>query len=75
MKITFPETNRDDKSFSRMSASHEEGHITKKQINKVPEPLVTANKVTQDTDDMKEDDNVGSSIEGTKNTSVCVTPH
>ena len=24
---------------------------------------------------MKEDDNVGSSIEGTKNTSVCVTPH
>ena len=36
-----------------MSASHEEGRIPKKQINKVPESLVTANKVTQDTDDMK----------------------
>ena len=58
-----------------MSASHEEGRIPKKQRNKVPEPLVTANKVTQDPDDMKEDDNVGSSIEGTKKKSVCVTPH
>ena len=59
-----------------MSASHEEGRIPrKKPKKKVPEPLVTANKVTQDPDDMKEDDNVGSSIEGTKKTSVCVTPH
>ena len=32
-------------------------------------------KVTQDPDDMNEDDKVGSSIEGTKRTSVCVTHH
>ena len=41
----------------------------------VPDPLVTANKLTQDPDDKNEDDNVGSSIEVTKKTSVCVTPH
>ena len=58
-----------------MSALHEEGRIPKKQKNKVPEPLVTANKVTQDPDDMNEDYKVGSSIEGTKKTSVCVNPH
>ena len=76
MKIKIPETNRDDKSFSSMSASHDKGRIPrKKPKNKVPEPLVIANKVTQDLDDMKEDDNVVSSIEGTKKTSVCVNPH
>ena len=58
-----------------MYASHKEGRITKKQRKKVPEPLVTANKVTQDPDDMNEDDKVGISIKGTKKTSVCVTPH
>ena len=76
MKITLPEKTRDDKSLLSMSASYEEGCITrKKPKKKVPEPLVTANKITQDTDDMKEDDKVGSSIEGTKKTSVCVNPH
>ena len=54
MKITLPETTRDDKSLSRMSGSHEEGRIPRnKPKKKVPEPLVTANKVTQDPDDMK----------------------
>ena len=76
MKITLPETTRDDKILSRMFVSHEEGRIhRKKPRNKVPEPLVTAYKVAEDTYDMKEDDNVGSSIEGTKKTLVCVTPH
>ena len=68
MKIKIPETTRDDKIFSGMSASHEEGRIPNKQGNKVPENLVTANKVTQDPDDMNEDDKVGSSFEGTKKT-------
>ena len=45
---------------------------TKKKITK---PLVNANEVTQDPDDMEKGDNVGSSIEGPKETSVCVTPH
>ena len=49
--------------------------LGRNQKNKVPEPLVTANKVTQDPYDMKKDDSVGISIERTKNTSVCVTPH
>ena len=76
MKTTLPETTRDDRSFQRMSASHEEGHITrKKPRKKLLEHLVTANQLTQDLDDMKEYDNVGSSIEGFKKTSVCVTPH
>ena len=76
MKIKITETTCDDKSFSNMSASHEEGRIPRKNPKKkVSEPLVTSNKVTQDTDDKNEDDKVGSSIEGTKNTSVCVTTH
>ena len=59
-----------------MSASHDVGSIPrKKQKKRVPEPLVTVNKVTQDPDDTNEDDKVGSNIEGTKKTSVCVTPH
>ena len=33
------------------------------------------NKVTQDPDDTNEEAKVGGSIEGTKQTSVCVTPH
>ena len=45
------------------------------QKKKLPELLVNANKVTHDSDDMKEEDNIGSRIEGTKKTSVCVTPH
>ena len=59
-----------------MSRSHEDDSITrKKQRKKVPEPLVTAHEVTQDPDDMEKGDIVGSSIEGTKKTSVYVTPH
>ena len=76
MKIKIPETTRDDKSFSSMSASHDGGPIPrKKQKKKVPEPLVTVNKVTQDPDDTNEEAKVGSSIEGNEQTSVCVTPH
>ena len=41
---------------------------------KIPEPLVTAPEVTQDPDDMEKGDKFGSSIEGSKQTSVCVTP-
>ena len=47
----------------------------KKQKKKIPDPLVTAHEVTQDPDDTEKGDMVGSSIEGTKKTSVCVTPH
>ena len=45
------------------------------QGKKKPEPLVTAHEVTQDPNDMEKGDMVGSIIEGTKKTSVCVTPH
>ena len=41
----------------------------------IPEPLVTAHEVTQYPDDMERGDKVGSSIEGYKMTSVCVTPN
>ena len=77
MKITLPISKSDENSFSNMSRlSHEDEKITKKkQTKKIPEPLVTAHEVTQDPDDMEKGDKAGSSIEGSKKTSVCVTPH
>ena len=54
MKITLPVTTREDKILSSMSESHGEGRIPRnKAKKKVPKPLVAANKVTQDPDDMK----------------------
>ena len=71
MKIKIPETTRDDKSFSVMSASHDRGPIPRKQQKKKgAEPLVTVNKVIQYRDDTNDEDKVGSSIEVTKKTSV-----
>ena len=59
-----------------MSRSQEDDSIPrKKQKNKIPEPLVAAHEVTQDPYDMDKGDKVGSSIEGTKKTSVCLTPN
>ena len=59
-----------------MSVSQDGGRIPrKKQKKKVPEPLVTVNKVNQYPDDTNEEAKFGSSIEGTKQTSVCVTPY
>ena len=58
--------------------SHEHDRIPKKpskKEKKTPEHLVTAHQVTQDPDDMEKGDKVGSSIEGSKKTTVCVTPH
>ena len=56
--------------------SHKDDKIPKKKKTKtIPKPLVTAPEVTQDPDDMEKGDKVGSSIEGSKKTSVCVTPH
>ena len=76
MEIKILKINRDNKSFSSMSASQDGGRIPrKKQKKKLPEPLFTVNKVTQDPVDTNEEAKVGSSIEGTKQTSVCVTPH
>ena len=46
----------------------------RKKTRIIPEPLVTAPEVTQDQDDMEKYDKVSSSIEGSKKTSVCVTP-
>ena len=55
--------------------SHEDEKIPKrKKPKKIPEPLVTAPEVTQDPYDMEKYDKVFSSIEGSKKTSVCVTP-
>ena len=45
-----------------------------KKTKIIPGPLVKAPKVTQDQDEMEKDDKVSSSIEGSKQTSVCVTP-
>ena len=76
MKITLPLSKSDDHSFSNMSRlSHEDDKIPKKKKTKtIPKPSVTAPEVTQDPDDMEKGDKVGSSIEGSKKKSVCVTP-
>ena len=56
--------------------SHEYDKIPGGEKTKIiPGPLVTAPKVTQDQDDMEKYDKVSSSIEGSKQRSVCVTPH
>ena len=77
MKITSPLSKSDENSFSNMyRLSHEDDKIPKKKKpKKKTEPLVTAPEVTQDPDDMEKGDKVGSSIEVSKKTSVCVTPH
>ena len=46
-----------------------------KKGKKTPKTLATAHEVTQDPNDMEKGDKVGSSIKGSKKTSVCVTPH
>ena len=76
MKIIIPLSQSDDHSFSQLSIlSQDDFKTTKRKKTKIiPEPLVTAPEVTQDPDDMEKVDKVGSSIEGSKKTSVCVTP-
>ena len=75
MKITLPLSQSDYHSFSNISRlSQEYFKIPKMKKKTIPEPLVTAPEVTQDPDDMEKGDKVGSSIEGSKKTSVCVTP-
>ena len=76
MKITLPSSKSDDHSLSSMSKfSHEYDKIPREKKTKIiPEPLVTAPEVTQDQDDMEKDYKVGSSIEGSKQRSVCITP-
>ena len=75
MKITLPLSQSDDHSFSNISRlSQEYFKILKKKKKTIPEPLVTAPEVTQDQDDMEKGDKAGIRIEGSKHTSVCVTP-
>ena len=58
-----------------MSVSHDIGRIPrKKQKKKVSETSITGNKITQDQENMSKKAKFGSSIEGTKQTSV-LTPH
>ena len=48
--------------------------LGKKQKKKVSETSITGNKITQYQENMSKEAKVGSSIEGTKNTSV-LNPH
>ena len=76
MRIKISKTAHDDKSYLIMYQSLDLGRITrKKQKSKVSETSITGNKVTQDPDDTNKEAKVGNSIEGTKQKSVCVTPH
>ena len=76
MKIALPLSQSDDHSFSKLSILSQEYFKTpkKKKTKTIPKPLVTAPEVTQDQDDMEKGDKVGSSIEKSKKTWVCVTP-
>ena len=55
MKITLPSSKSDDHSLSSMPKFyHEYDKIPRKKKTKIiPEPLVTATEVTQDTDGME----------------------
>ena len=76
IRIKIPKTTHDDKGCLIMSQSLDLGPIPrKKQKKKVSETSITGNKVTHDPDDTNKEAKVGSIIEGTKQTSVCVTPH
>ena len=76
MTLTLPLSQSDDHILSNISKlSQDDFKIPKREKTKIiPEPLVTAPEVTQDQDDMKKGDKVGSSIEVSKKTLVCVTP-
>ena len=76
MRNKITKSAHDDKSYMSISVSLDIGHIPrKKQKNKVSENSITVNKVTQDQDNKNKESKVGGIIEGTKKTSVCVTPH
>ena len=77
MKIKLPSSKSDDRSLSNMSKySHKTDKFCRRKKTKIiPGILVKAPKVTQDQYYMDKDDKVSSSIEGSKQTSVCVTPH
>ena len=75
MRIKIPKTTHDDKSYSSMSQSLDLGPIPRKKQKKVSETSITGNKVTQYPDDTNKEAKDGSSIEGTKQTSVCVIQH
>ena len=77
MKIKLPSSKKDDPSLSSMSKhSHETDSIPrKKQSRTIPGPLVKALKVTQDEYDREKDNKVSSSVEGSRQKSVCVSPH
>ena len=77
MKITLPSSKSDDQSFSKISLLSQDDFkiYQRKKTMIITQPLVTAPEVTQDQDDMEKYDKVGSSIEGSKQRSVCVTPH
>ena len=75
MRIKIPKSTHDDKIYSSMSVSLDMRHIPRKKPKKVSETSITGNKVTQDPDDTNKESKIGSIIEGTKQTSVCVTPH
>ena len=74
MKITLPLSQSDDHSLSRMSKCFHENYKIPRGKKIIPGPLFKAPKVTQDQYDMEKDDRVSSSIEGSKQRSVCVTP-
>ena len=76
VKITLPSSKSDDCSLSRMSKySHETDRIPRKKTKIIHGPLVNGPKVTEDQDDTEKDDKVSNNIEGSKQTSVCVTTH
>ena len=76
MTITLPLSQSDDHSLSNISKrSQDDFKISmRKKIKIIPEPLVTLPEVTQYQDDTEKGDKVGSRIEGSKQTPVCVTP-
>ena len=77
MKITLPSSKIDKHSLSSMSKhSHETDSIPRGNKSRTtPVPSVKVLKLTQDEYDLDKHDKVSSSVEGTRQTSVRVSPH
>ena len=76
MKITVPSSKRDKTSLSDLlKKSNETDSVPRKKSRTIPGPLVKGHEVTQEEYDLDKDNKVISSVEGTRLTSVLVSPH
>ena len=76
VKITVPSSERDGSSLSSMSKhSHDTDSVHRKKTKTIPGPLFKGHEVTQEETDLDKDNKVSIRVEGTRLTTMRVTPH